>query len=54
MASGKIHKRVETRKIKEEHVPSTSDATFSSNMKFEMMMKTMEKLMDRIMWKTNQ
>ena len=46
--SGKIQKRVETdkRKIREDG-PSPSTAS-SNDLKFEMMMKTMEKLMDRL------
>ena len=48
MASGKIKQKVETRKAREENGPSDS-ATFSFNdVKFELMMKTMEKLMDRL------
>ena len=49
MASGKIKQKVETRKAREENVPSASAAAASSNdVKFEMMLKTMEKTMDRI------
>ena len=48
MASGKIKQRVETDKGKiREDQPSTSVAS-SNDLKFEMMMKTMEKLMDRM------
>ena len=49
MACGKIKPRVEVdrRKGREEAHPSTS-ASSSSDMKFEMMLKTMEKLMDRL------
>ena len=49
MACGKIKPRVEVdkRKSREETHPTTS--TFSSSdVKFEMMLKTMEKLMDRL------
>ena len=46
MASGKIKHRVETRKIREDG-PSTYVAS-SNDVKFEMMMKKMEKLMDRL------
>ena len=48
MVSGKIKQRVEIRKIRAKHVPSTSIAASSSDIKFEMMMKTMEKLMDEL------
>ena len=49
MTSGKIKQKVETRKAREENVPSASAAAASSNdVKFEMMLKTMEKLMDRM------
>ena len=48
MASGKIKQRVETRKVREEHVPSTSVVASSSDMKFEMTMNTMEKLIYRL------
>ena len=48
MASGKIKQRVETDKKKiREDGPSTSVAS-ANDLKFEMMLKTMEKLMDRI------
>ena len=50
MASGKIKQKVETykRKAREENVPSASVAASSNDLKFEMMLKTMEKLMDRM------
>ena len=50
MACGKINPRVDIdrRKGQEEIHPSTS-ASSSSDVKFELMLKTMEKLMDRIM-----
>ena len=49
MASGKIMQKVETRKAREENVLFASTAASSSNaIKFEMMLKTMEKLMDRM------
>ena len=49
MACGKIKQRAEIdrRKGREETHPSTS-ASSSSDIKFEMMLKTMEKLMDRL------
>ena len=46
IASGKIKQKVETRKAREENVRST--ATSSNDVKFEMMLKTMEKMMDRM------
>ena len=50
MACGKIKQRVyvDRRKVREEIIPSTSFASSSNDIKFEMMMKTMEKLMDRL------
>ena len=46
MASGKMkHKDIDRRK-KAENMPSTSSS--ATNIKFEMMLKTMEKLMDRL------
>ena len=50
MASGKIKQKVETdkRKAKEENVPSASAIVSSNDVKFEMMLKTMDKSMDRI------
>ena len=46
MASGKMkHKDIDRRK-KEENMSSTSSST--TDIKFEMMLKTMEKLMDRL------
>ena len=50
MASGKIKQKVETnkRKAREENVPSASVVPSSNDVKFEMMMKTMENLMDRL------
>ena len=49
MASGKIKHKVETdkRKVREETMPSTSVVSSPNDAKFEMMMKTMEILMDR-------
>ena len=49
MESGKMKKRVEVdrRKMREENQPSTSDS-YSNDAKFEMMMKTMEILMDML------
>ena len=46
-ASGKMKQRVEVdkRKTREENQPSTSS---SSDAKFDIMMKTMERLMDRL------
>ena len=44
--SGKINHRVEKRKIKE-YGPSTFVAS-SNNLRFEMMMKIVEKIMDRM------
>ena len=46
MASGKMKHRDIDRRKKEEKLPSTSSST--NDVKFEMMMKTMEKLMDRL------
>ena len=50
MASGKIKKKVETdkRKAREESVPSTSTASSPNDVKFEIMMKAMEILLDRV------
>ena len=50
MASGKIKHKLETikRKSREENVPSTSIASSSNDAKFEMMMKKVETLMDRM------
>ena len=50
MASGNIKKKVETdrRKAREENAPSASAASSPNDVKFEMMMKTMERMMDRI------
>ena len=50
MASGKIKQKLETRKVREENVPSTSTSVIASSndVKFEMVMKKMEKLMDRM------
>ena len=46
MASGKMRHRDMDKRRKEENVPSTSSS--SAEVKFEMMLKTMEKLMDRL------
>ena len=49
MACGKIKKRVDVdRKKGREEMPSTSIASSSSDIKFEMMLKTMKTLMDRL------
>ena len=48
MASGKIKQKVETRKAREENVPSASAATSSNDVKFEMMLETMEKMIYRL------
>ena len=50
MACGKIKQRVDVdrRKGREETIPSTSFDSLSNDIKFEMMLKTMEKLMDRL------
>ena len=50
MASGKIKQKVETykRKAREENVPCAFVVSSSNDVKFETMMKTMDKLMDRI------
>ena len=48
MVSGKINEKVETRKSREENVPSASVVASFDEVKFEMLMKTMEKLMDRM------
>ena len=50
MESGNINQNVETnrRKVREENVPSASAVASSNDVKFEMMLKTMEKLMDRM------
>ena len=54
MAYGKIKPRaeVDTRKGREEAHPTTS-ASSSNDIKFEMMLKTMEKLMDRLIVEAN-
>ena len=46
MVSGKMKHRDLDRRRKEENLPSTSSS--STDVKFEMMLKTMEKLMDRL------
>ena len=47
MVSGKMKQRdIDRRKIREENMPSTSSS--SNDIKFEMMLKIMEKLMDRL------
>ena len=46
MASGKMKHRDLDRRRKEENLPSTSSS--STDVKFEMMLKTMEKLMDKL------
>ena len=46
MASGKMKHRDIDRRKKEENLPSASSST--NDVKFEMMLKTMEKLMDRL------
>ena len=46
MASGKMKHRDIDRRKKEENLPSTSSST--TDIKFEMMLKTMEKLMDKL------
>ena len=50
MTSGKIKQKVETYKGKdrEENVPSASVVASSNDVKFEMMLKTMDKLMDKM------
>ena len=50
MSSGKIKQKVEMdrRKVREENVPSTCTASSPNDAKFEMMMKTMERLMDML------
>ena len=50
MACGKIKPRVDVdrRKGREEIMSSTSSASSSNDIKFEMMLKIMEKLMDRL------
>ena len=48
ISSGKMKQILELRKVREEHVPPTSIAASSSDMKFEMMINTMERLMDRM------
>ena len=50
MASGKIKLKLETdkKKDREENAPSTSAVVSSNDVKFEMILKTMEKLMDRL------
>ena len=48
MASGKVNQKVEIRKAREENVPSASASSSSNDVKFEMMLKIMEKLMDMI------
>ena len=46
MASGKMKERNIDRRKKEENMPSTSSS--ATDIKFEMMLKIMEKLMDRL------
>ena len=49
MACGKIKQRVDADKRKcREEIPSTSSVSSSNDIKFEMMLKTIEKLMDRL------
>ena len=49
MACGKIKQRVDVDRSKgREEMPSTFSASSSNNIKFEMMLKTMENLMDRL------
>ena len=50
MACGKMKHKIETnkRKIREEIVPSTSATASSSDIKFEMILKEMEKMMDKL------
>ena len=50
MARGKMKHKIETdkRKIMEEIVPSTSVTTSSSDIKFEMILKAMDKMMNKI------
>ena len=50
MACGKMKHKIETgkSKISEELVPSTSVAASSSDIKFEMILKAMEKMMDKL------
>ena len=50
MARGKMKHKIETdkRKIREEIVPSTSVATSSNDIKFEMILKEMEKILDKL------
>ena len=49
MACGKIKQRVDVDRRKgREDTPSTSSVSSSIDIKFEMMLKTMEKLMDRL------
>ena len=46
MASGKIKQKVEIRKDREENVPYASVTASSNDVKFEIMLKILEKLMD--------
>ena len=49
MACGKIKQRVDVDRRKgREEIPSTSYVSSSNDINFEMMLKTMEKLMDRL------
>ena len=50
MASRKVKQKVETdkKKAREENVPSASVVASSNDVKFAMMLKTMEKMMDRL------
>ena len=50
MACGKMKHKIETikRKIREEIVASTSATSSSSDIKFEMILKEMEKIMDKL------
>ena len=48
MASGKMKNRVEEDRRRQENQPSTSAPSSTSDVKFEMMMKAMKRLMDKI------
>ena len=48
MASGKMKNRVEVDRRRKENQPSTYVPSSTSDVKFEMMMKTMERLMDML------
>ena len=48
MASGKMKNRVEENRRRQENQPSTSATSSASDVKFEKVMKEIERLMDRL------